>query len=122
MSNNVFYSALHIKSLIYRINMEAIFIKAIYKITNKLNGKSYIGQSKHPEQRWDEHCYKHTKYKSLISQAIQRYGRENFDFEILGWFEDYNEKERDFIQIYNSLAPDGYNFALKTKELPYALV
>ena len=93
-------------------------MKAIYKITNKLNGKTYIGQSKHPEQRWDAHCYKHTQYKSLINQAIQRHGRDNFDFEILGWFEDYNEKEREFIQLYNSLAPNGYNFAPGGEEPP----
>ena len=29
--------------------------KAIYKITNLINGKVYIGQSIHPERRWIEH-------------------------------------------------------------------
>lgn len=93
-------------------------MKAIYKITNKLNGKIYIGQSVHPEQRWEEHCYKHTNYKSFINQAIQCYGKNNFEFEILGWFENYNEKEQEFIQQYNSLAPNGYNFALGGEEPP----
>lgn len=30
--------------------------KSIYKITNNINGKIYIGQSIHPEQRFHEHC------------------------------------------------------------------
>ena len=68
--------------------------KAIYKITNKVNHKIYIGQSSQPEERFKQHCYSLTTYKSLINKAINKYGKENFDFEIIGWFEDYNEKEK----------------------------
>lgn len=93
-------------------------MKAIYKITNKINGKVYIGQSMHPEERWRAHCWKLTNYKSMISEAIQKYGQENFSFEILGWYEDYNQKEKDFIQEYNSLAPNGYNIALGGEQPP----
>ena len=83
--------------------------KAIYKITNKVNNKIYIGQSKNPEMRWEAHCQKKERYESLIHKAIIHYGRENFTFEILGWFEDYNEKEKYYIQLYRSLTPYGYN-------------
>ena len=83
--------------------------KAIYKITNKINGKIYIGQSIHPEQRFLQHCHKQKNYKSLINDAIKKYGKNNFDFEILGWFDDYNEKEKYYINFYSSLAPYGYN-------------
>ena len=83
--------------------------KAIYKITNRINGKIYIGQSIHPEQRFLEHCYKEENYKSLIHDAIKKYGKNNFDFEILGWFDDYNEKEKYYINFYSSLVPYGYN-------------
>lgn len=38
-----------------------------------------------------------------------KYGKEHFSFEILGWFEDYNDKEKYYIQYYRSLAPNGYN-------------
>ena len=50
-------------------------------------------------------------YKSLIYDAIQKYGEKNFSFEILGWFEDYNEKEKYCIEYYRSLVPYGYNVA-----------
>ena len=83
--------------------------KAIYKITNKINGKIYIGQSKNPQKRFLSHCYKKEKYVSLINRAINKYGEKNFSFEILGWYEDYNEKEKYYIAFYNSLAPNGYN-------------
>lgn len=79
----------------------------IYKITNKLNGKSYIGQSIHCGKRLDEHC----KGDQLIDEIIQLEGVENFTFEILkevnkeelSYWEDY------YIIKYNSLFPNGYN-------------
>ena len=60
--------------------------KAIYKITNQINGKIYIGQSIHPEEKFFAHCYKHENYKSLINDDINKYGKDNFDFKIIGWF------------------------------------
>lgn len=83
--------------------------KAIYKIENLINHKIYIGQSNDPERRWDEHKNKSVKGRSLIKDAILKYGEENFSFEVLGWFEDYDNKEQEFILQYNSLAPNGYN-------------
>lgn len=79
----------------------------IYKITNKLNGKSYIGQSIHCGKRLDEHC----KGKLFIDEIIQQEGIENFNFEILkqvskdelAYWEDF------YIKKYNTMYPDGYN-------------
>lgn len=85
--------------------------KAIYKIENKINHKIYIGQSKNPKERFHQHCTRKMSYKSLIYDAIQKYGEKNFSFEILGWFEDYNEKEKYYIEYYRSLVPYGYNVA-----------
>jgi len=93
--------------------------KAIYKIENKINHKIYIGQSLNPEKRFQEHCYKHEKYISLINQAIQKYGEKNFSFEIIGWFEDYNEKEQYYIKYYRSLTPYGYNIVRGGEEPPH---
>lgn len=93
--------------------------KAIYMITNNINHKSYIGQSNNPTRRFREHCESLENYKSMISDAIHKYGRENFTFQILGWYEDYNEKERYFIQYYRTLAPYGYNIARGGEEPPH---
>lgn len=79
----------------------------IYKITNKLNGKSYIGQSIHCGKRLDEHC----RGEQLIDEIIQLEGIENFNFEILksvekkelSYWEDY------YIEKYNTIFPSGYN-------------
>ena len=84
----------------------------IYKITNKINGKCYIGQSIHIEQRWDEHLYKTSK-GSLIKYALHKYGKENFLFEIIEECsqEKLNEREQFWIKYYNSFE-DGYNLTL----------
>lgn len=94
--------------------------KAIYKITNKINGKIYIGQSNDPTARWRDHIIGYGNNKiSLIHRAIQKYGEKNFTFEILGWFEDYNEKEKYYIHFYKSLAPYGYNIQVGGEEPPH---
>lgn len=92
--------------------------KAIYKITNRINNKIYIGQSLKPEERFLQHCHKRENYVSLINQAIQKYGKENFNFEILGWFEDYNQKEIYYIECYGSRVPNGYNLTIGGENPP----
>lgn len=86
----------------------------IYKITNKQNGKSYIGQSIHIERRWEEHCKPSSS--SLISKAIHKYGKINFLFEILEecQVEDLNLLEQYWIKKENTISPFGYNIALDT--------
>lgn len=86
-------------------------IKAIYKITNLVNNKIYIGQTVHPNKRWWEHQQKaKTHYDDYpIHLAINKYGVKNFSFEILEWTEDYNNEEARLIKEYNSISPNGYN-------------
>lgn len=86
----------------------------IYKITNKENGKSYIGQSIHIERRWEEHC--RPSASSLISKAIHKYGKTSFSFEILEecQIEDLDLLEQYWIQKENTISPFGYNVALDT--------
>ena len=58
----------------------------IYKITNKLNGKFYIGSSKDIDQRWNEHKL-NLKSNRHINKKLQNawnfYGEDNFLFEII---------------------------------------
>lgn len=56
-------------------------ICGIYRITNKINGKSYIGQSVNIKNRW--YVHKATKDDYPIHRAIRKYGKNNFSWEIL---------------------------------------
>ena len=79
----------------------------IYRITNKLNGKSYVGQSIHCGKRLDEH----SKGSQFIDEIIQIEGIENFNFEILKEVErnELNYWEDYFIIKYETMFPSGYN-------------
>ena len=81
----------------------------IYKITNKLNGKVYIGQSVDIDTRWRQHC--NAKDNVAIHNAIKKYGKENFNFEVLLEcpVEMLNDWERDMIALYDCISPKGYN-------------
>lgn len=83
----------------------------LYKITNLLNNKNYIGvTSRNPEKRFAEH--KKPSSKSFISKAIQSDGIENFSFEVLLTNiekEKISSLECEYIKKYNSLLPNGYN-------------
>lgn len=84
----------------------------IYKITNQINGKSYIGKSIHIQQRWREHLYNNSKC-SLLKYALQKYGINNFKFEVIEECsqEELTEREIYWIQYYNTFN-DGYNLTL----------
>jgi group I intron endonuclease len=87
----------------------------IYKITNILSNKCYIGQTKkqNPHLRWNEH--KRTIQKGngcpALQNAINKYGINNFKFEILiiCFDEDRFTYEIEYIKKYNSMFPNGYN-------------
>ena len=98
-------------------------MKAIYKITNKINNKCYIGQSNNPMQRWKTHK-SHANNgdyigTSALYDALRKYGNEQFEFSIIGWFEDYNEKEKYYIKYFNSIIPNGYNIMEGGEEPPH---
>lgn len=82
----------------------------IYKLTNKITGLSYIGQTKNFRHRMREHKKKYDKYR--LHRAIQHYGWENFDVEIIDVYskrENADMAETRYIKEYNTLSPNGYN-------------
>ncbi len=82
----------------------------IYKLTNKINGKPYVGQTtRTPEERFIDH--KHCK-TSNIGRAIRKHGEKNFTIEVLEECEtreQLNEREKFWIAFFNSKVPNGYN-------------
>lgn len=82
----------------------------IYKITNKLNGKAYIGQSNDIERRFKEHQQKGESSRIPLDIAIQKYGKDNFIYEIIEEcsLEELNQKEQYWIAILNTVK-NGYN-------------
>ena len=85
----------------------------IYKITNLVNGKIYIGQSRNIEERWRVHK-KEVSLDYPLYRAFKKYGLDNFSFEIveLCSISELNEREYFFIKKFNSLVPIGYNTKL----------
>jgi group I intron endonuclease len=79
----------------------------IYKITNKQNGKVYIGQSNNIERRFSEH--KQKRYET-IDDYINILGVDNFDFEVIEEcnIDELDNKEQLYIQQYQSNI-NGYN-------------
>ena len=77
----------------------------IYKITNTVNNKSYIGYTTDPQARWEGH--RHNQGSALVFQAIKKYGLDKIEFEVIA--EDTINNEQSYIDRYNTLAPNGYN-------------
>lgn len=85
----------------------------VYVHTNTINGKKYVGQTcKKPEHRWgkDGNGYKDCTY---FYNAIQKYGWDNFEHEIIKsnlTLDEANELETSFIKEYNTMDQEnGYN-------------
>lgn len=88
----------------------------IYKITNIVNGKCYIGQSVNIKQRWKGHkkdafWVNGDNYNYPLYRAIRKYGVENFSFEVLEScsIDELEQKEIEYINFYSSIVPKGYN-------------
>ena len=87
----------------------------IYKITNKINGKSYIGQTtKDFDIRYHNNILKYTHNRHL-KFAMKRYGVGNFEIDkcidVAFNQSELDDKEKYYIQIYNSYL-NGYNLTL----------
>lgn len=88
----------------------------IYKITNKINNKIYIGQvyNKTIYDRFERHVKEAcANSKSYIDRSINKYGAENFICELIdtaNTLKELNQKEIYWIKYYNSTDHNiGYN-------------
>lgn len=86
----------------------------IYKFTNKLTGKSYIGQSRNIHKRYIQHKnrYKDGRIEnSYFHSMLRRFGFDGFEFEVLEEcpVDELNQKEIFYISKYNTQYPNGYN-------------
>jgi len=83
----------------------------IYKITNKTNGMTYVGQTARSlNQRMVEHLA--NGRTSYIDRALRKYGINSFLVDVIDTAETKEEldaKERYYIQLFNSKVPNGYN-------------
>lgn len=91
----------------------------IYKMTNLINGKIYIGLSVNIETRiynhyWGAFHIKNKEYDSYLSRAIRKYGKDNFTYEIIETctIAELPNRERYWIAYYQSTNRNiGYNVA-----------
>lgn len=91
----------------------------LYRITNQLNEKVYIGQTMDAGKRWGVHksfARNDDKPRQYIHHAIAKYGSDNFVFEVIATCrtqENADTIEDQLIQQYDSRNKEkGYN--LKT--------
>lgn len=102
--------------------MAAVKIPGVYKVTNNLNGKVYIGSSKDLIHRMKQYKWGSTSDKNYsetkrnVCIDMRKYGFENFTFDILESGEKFKDKEyrllREtyYILKHDSTNPDkGYN-------------
>jgi group I intron endonuclease len=90
----------------------------VYKATNLLNGKVYVGYTtKTLSERIAAHLYKancltQKHYTQAFKLALRKYGKDNFAWEELATCESKGEVcllEQKFIQDLNCMTPNGYN-------------
>lgn len=93
----------------------------IYKITNLINKKIYIGLSTYDgHERWDKHRYNATKKSNHhLDRAIFKYGKNNFKYQVIEkvpfqkGIKFLESREIHFIHKHKSYLPDiGYNKSL----------
>lgn len=94
----------------------------IYKITSP-SGKVYIGQTINGiDYRWKQHIKNaqdpNKRKCRIIYNAIIKYGEKNMKKEILCEcnVNQLDEKENEYINLFNSLSPNGYNMRTNKEE------
>lgn len=100
--------------LFQKLLMESDCMGYIYKITNILNQKSYIGKTiRDPEIRWNEHKQDNKHPNLPLQRAFKKYGIDSFSFEIIEEVKEelLDEREKYYIKKFNTYK-QGYNATL----------
>ena len=94
----------------------------IYKITNDINGKIYIGKTHNSiETRFKQHCADSIKGSCKnrpLYRAMNKYGIEHFHIELIEETDTPEEREIYWIEQYNSYR-EGYNATIGGDGKPY---
>lgn len=96
----------------------------IYKITNNINNKVYIGQTK---QKLSTRIYGHMSFvkadnKRHLYQAIRKYGKDQFSVSIVEECDNQllSDREKYYISLYNATDPEhGYNMTAGGESLDF---
>lgn len=88
----------------------------IYKITNLVNNKVYIGlTTQELKKRWKGHKQSSKTDERPLYRSIRKYGLDNFTIETIEYVDNMQllgERERYYIKLYNSQNPKfGYNLS-----------
>lgn len=112
------------------IKIEVIQMPFIYKITNKINGKCYIGKTMSTiQERWKEHCNDYQKERHQnrpLYRAMRKYGVDSFEISEIENCSDtlLSEREKYWISYYDTYR-NGYNATIGgdgTQYVDYDLV
>jgi group I intron endonuclease len=104
-------------------------MRGIYKITNKINNKVYIGETLDIRRRWGEHkdnLKNNTHHSYKLQNDWNKYGEKNFEFEIISVLDETINGfvgqyvlilyEQEYILKYNSI-DNGYNIEETLSEI-----
>ena len=98
-------------------------IGKLYLLTNKINGKQYVGKTYRTlEARFKQHISESKTSNRPICRAIAKYGSDNFNLELLGEYDNLENEEELAIAKFDSYK-NGYNATLggdgkKTVNIP----
>lgn len=126
MSTSIIYKKGLVLSIVYS-KRDNKYYGYIYKISNTINDKIYIGQTRRTvECRWKQHLREgntseeNRRSKSFLYRSMYKYGTENFYIETIETLtgntkkelcDKLNNKEKYYIKELNTLIPNGYNIA-----------
>lgn len=103
-------------------------LAGIYKITNNITGKVYVGQSQNVYEREIEHfsALRRGKHPNKQMQHDWNINHRGFRFDVIEFvpLKDLNEREKYWIDKLNTMEPHGYNqdwvpYKRKTKKPAY---